>query len=219
MGHKGPATGIHGQHGVAIKMLRDEAEARDDAVSTADMEVRRHVALGLHPNVVGLVDVGLFLQPRQAAQEPRGKHVAAHIGLVFDLYEIDVRQFLKKSSFTPGGMRHVLNSVLEGLRFIHEAGCIHCDLKPANVFMRGAMHLRRCFERKLQQRVDCDAVSPCRHSKTEFEYQIPKSFEVREGKGAEGTEGWTGRIACGGRRTGREMGEREGTRKGEAAVG
>ena len=75
--------------------------------------------------------------------------MTAHIGLVFDLYEIDVRQFTQKSSFTPGGMRHVLNSVLEGLRFIHDAGCIHCDLKPANVFMRGAMHLRGCFERKL----------------------------------------------------------------------
>ena len=217
LGHKGPATGIQGQHGVAIKMLRDEGPDRHDAAWTADMEVRRHVSLGLHPNVVGLVDVALFWQPRQDGQEPRGGR--AHIGLVFGLYEIDVRQFTQKSSFTPGGMRHVLNSVLEGLRFIHDAGCIHCDLKPANVFMRGAMHLRGCFERKLQLRVVCDAVAPCPHSKTEFEYQIPTSFEVREGKGAEGTEGWTGRMACGGRRTGREMGEREGRRKGEAAVG
>ena len=217
LGHKGPATGIQGQHGVAIKMLRDEGPDRHDAAWTADMEVRRHVSLGLHPNVVGLVDVALFWQPRQDGQEPRGGR--AHIGLVFGLYEIDARQFTKTSLFTPGGMRHVLNSVLEGLRFIHDAGCIHCDLKPANVFMRGATHLRGCFERKLQQRVDCDAVAPCPHSKTEFEYQIPTSFEVREGKGAEGTEGWTGRIACGGRRAGREMGEREGRRKGEAAVG
>ena len=53
LGHKGPATGIQGQHGVAIKMLRDEVADRHDAVSTADEEVRRHVALGLHPNVVG----------------------------------------------------------------------------------------------------------------------------------------------------------------------
>ena len=92
LGHKGPATGIQGQHRVAIKMLRDEVPDRHDAVSTADEEVRRHVALGLHPNVVGLVDVGLFWQPRQAGQEPRGKTVTAHIGLVFDLYEIDVGQ-------------------------------------------------------------------------------------------------------------------------------
>ena len=115
-----------------------------DAVFAAELEVRRHVALGLHPNVVGLVDVGLFMRP---PRPPRCNSWSAYIGLVFDLYEIDVRQFLKKSSFTQGGMRHVLNSVLEGLRFIHDRGCIHCDLKPANIFMRGAIHLRGCFEK------------------------------------------------------------------------
>ena len=101
---------------------------------------------------------------------------------MFDLYEIDVRQFLKKSSFTQGGMRHVLNSVLEGLRFIHDRGCIHRDLKSANIFMRGAIHLRGCFEKNvltLQQLGDWDAVAPCPHSRTEFQYQIPNSFEVR----------------------------------------
>ena len=165
-------------------MLRDnEADVpkgfHADAVFAADLEVRRHVALGLHPNVVGLVDVGLFWQP---PQRHRCNSWSAHIGLVFDLYEIDVRQFLKKSSFTQGGMRHVLNSVLEGLRFIHDRGCIHCDLKPANIFMRGAIHLRGCFEKevlKLHQPGDWGAVAPCPHSRTEFQYQIPNSFEVR----------------------------------------
>ena len=66
---------------------------------------------------------------------------SAHIGLVFDLYEIGVRQFLKRSYFTQSGMRHAINSVLEGLGFIHGKGCIHCDLKPANIFMRGAIYL------------------------------------------------------------------------------
>ena len=67
---------------------------------------------------------------------------------MFGLYEIDVRQLLRKSSFTQGGMRHVLNSVLEGLSFIHDRGCIHTDLKPENIFMRGAIHLRGCFEKE-----------------------------------------------------------------------
>ena len=154
-----------------------------DAVFAADLEVRRHVALGLHPNVVGLVDVGLFRQPPHPL---RCNSWSAHIGLVLDLCEIDVRQFLKASSFTQGGMRHVLNSVLEGLRFIHDRGCIHCDLKPANIFMRGAIHLRGCFEKEvltLQQLGDWDAVAPCPHSRTEFQYQIPNSFEVRGGRG------------------------------------
>ena len=182
------ATGLHrdeGQGGFAIKMLRDRDAPKGlqgaDAVSAAEEEVRRHVALGLHPNLVGLVDVGLFWQggPRWWS---------AQIGLVFNLYEIDVRRFLQKSSFTQGGMRHVLNSVLEGLRFIHDRGCIHCDLKPANIFMRGAIHLRGCFETKvakLQRLGDWGAVAPCPHSSTEFQYQIPNSFEVRGG--GEGT--------------------------------
>ena len=165
----------------AIKMLRNQAADAPkafqvDAVSAAEEEVRRYVALGLHPNVVGLADVGFFLNPGAS----RGDR--AFIGLVFDLYEIDVRQFLKKSSFTQGGMRHVLNSVLEALRFIHDNGCIHCDLKPANIFMRGAINLRGCFEKEvLQQLGDWGAVAPCLHSRTEFQYQIPNSFEVRGG--------------------------------------
>ena len=158
----------------AIKMLRDNItetkKTSSDAIWAAEEEVRRHAALGLHPNIIKLVDVGLFWEPSRSA----------HIGLVCDMYENDVRQFLKKSSFTPGGMRHVLNSVLEGLRFIHDRGCIHSDLKPANIFMRGAIHLRGCFSRetvKLQQ-LDDFLYSDLM---TEFQYQIPTSFEVRKG--------------------------------------
>ena len=164
----------------AIKMLRDKdtetKKTRADAVWAAEEEVRRHAALGLHPNIVELVDVGLFWEPQD---RPGCNSRSAHIGLVCDMYEIDVRQFLKKSFFTRGGMRHVLNSVLEGLRFIHDRGCIHCDLKPANIFMRGAIHLRGCFSRersKLQQLGEFQY-----HGMTEFRYQIPNSFEVRKG--------------------------------------
>ena len=195
VGTKGPATGLHRdecQRGFAIKMLRDKGAdvpkgVHADAVWAADLEVKRHVALGLHPNVVGLVDVGLFMQPPHRG---RCNSQSAHIGLVFDLYEIDVHQFLKKSSFTQGGLRHVLNSVLEGLRFIHDRGCIHCDLKPANIFMRGAIHLRGCFEKEvLPLHRTAWGKRSCPHSRTEFQYQIPNSFEVRGGRGGKGRGG------------------------------
>ena len=194
-----PATGLHRdecQGGFAIKMLRDkEADAprgsQADAVSAAQEEVGRHVGLGAHPNVVGLVDVGLFWQAPCSATgaSPGSNSGSAHIGLVCDLYETDVRQFLQKSSFTQSGMRHVLNSVLEGLRFIHDRGCIHCDLKPANIFMRGAIHSRGCFERV----ADWGALAPSPHSAMQSQYQIPNSFEVRGG--GEGVEG--GRVGEG----------------------
>ena len=158
-------------------MLRDkDADTKNtyaDAVWAADQEVKRHAALGLHPNIVELVDVGLFREP------PAGNGRSVHIGLVCDMYEIDVRQFLKKSFFTQGGLRHVLNSVLQGLCFIHDRGCIHADLKPANIFMRGAIHLRGCFsEKRFKLKQPGESQN---HSMTEFQYQIPNSFEVAKG--------------------------------------
>ena len=187
----------------AIKMLRDsqEDEAQgfnSDATTAAQEEVRRHVALGLHPNVVRLLDVGLFKklfkvtpQPRQRQQlaaaastgaAQRNWTWEAHIGLVFDLYEIDVRQFLHKSDFTQTGIRHVLNSVIAGLGFLHDKGCVHCDLKPANILMRGSTLFRGCFEKEaltFRQIGEWDPVNPTPQSKLEFEYQIPRCFEVR----------------------------------------
>ena len=186
----------------AIKMLRDskEDEAQgfnSDATTAAEEEVRRHVALGLHPNVVRLLDVGLFkklykrtpqtreLQQLSAAASTgaaqRNWTWEAHIGLAFDLYEIDVRQFLQNSDFTQTGMRHVLNSVMAGLGFLHDKGCVHCDLKPANILMRGSTFFRGCFEKEaltFRQIGEWDAVNPTPQSKLEFDYQIPRSFEV-----------------------------------------
>ena len=180
---KGPATGDHRyecQEHFAIKMLRDKGArpkgCHAEAVAAAEDEVRRHVALGSHKNVVGLVDVGLF---RRSPRLPGCNSSSVHIGLVFDMYEIDVRQFLKKSSFTQSGMRHVLNSVLEGLRFIHDRGCVHCDLKPANIFMRGAIPVRGCFAKERLQQYQVPAVVPSLESRTQFQYQVPDSFEVR----------------------------------------
>ena len=146
MGTKGPKTGYprhECQGGFAFKMLRDELVCEAyagpmHAVATAQLEVRRLIAIGSHPNLVRLVDVNLFWQP--------GLH-SAHVGLVFDLFEIDGRHFLK-SNFTHSGIRHVLTSVLEALAFIHAGGCVHCDLKPASIFLRGAVHLRGCFDEK-----------------------------------------------------------------------
>ena len=160
-----------------------------DAVGAAEDEVRRH------PQVVQLVDVGLFRQLQKesgAAGAATAKQLqqssqkgwvwSASIGLVFELYEVDVRQFLQKSVLTQSGARHVLTSVLEALHFIHDHGCIHCDVKPANVFMRGATHLRGCFGKEAltkREHGERDPVAPSPHSLTEFQYQIPKSFQAR----------------------------------------
>ena len=158
---------------VAIKMITC-SEVGDERVTLAKFageEVRRHVTVGLHPNIVRLVDVGLFSQALgngpilQASllQQSQGSGTSTgpdktFLGLVYELYEIDVQTFLQRGSrFTEVGMRHVLNGVLHGLEFIHGKGILHADLKPANILMRGVGASRGCFA--------------CR--KLDFEYQVP----------------------------------------------
>ena len=101
---------------------------------------------------------------------------------MFDLYEVDVRQFLEKSSFTQSGMRHVLNSVLARLGFIHDSGCVHCDVKPANILMRGTPFTRGCFEKPALAKWDIGDCDPdddtADQRRLEFHYQIPRSFEA-----------------------------------------
>ena len=88
----------------------------------------RYVALPGHPHFVKLLDVGLFQRPCQPPE----------IGLVFERFDTDVRQFLKLRPLKVAGMRHVLRSVLAALAYMHELGLAHADLKPANILLRGA---------------------------------------------------------------------------------
>ena len=105
-----------------------------------------------------------------------------HIGLVFDLYEIDVSQFLEKSICTQSGMRHILNSVLAGLGFIHDSGCAHCDVKPSNILMRGTLFTRGCFKKAALAKVgigECDSDGDAADERRlRFHYQIPTTFEA-----------------------------------------
>ena len=51
----------------------------------AEDEVKRYGALPKHPRIVNLLDVAIFpLQPQTSA-----------VGLIFELFDVDVRQFLK----------------------------------------------------------------------------------------------------------------------------
>ena len=89
--------------------------------------------------------------------------------------------FLLKASFTQTGMRHVLNSVLLGLQCLHDRGCVHTDIKPANILMRGSVHSRGCFEKEPLTARELGEWDPVAHStkiKLEFEYQTPRSFEA-----------------------------------------
>ena len=56
--------------------------------------------------------------------------------MVFEHFETDVKQFLKKAPLDIAGMRHVLRKVVSALTYMHELGILHADLKPANILMR-----------------------------------------------------------------------------------
>ena len=85
-----------------------------DVAKTVEEEVKRYASLQRHSNIVSLLDVGLFfhkaspLKRLLQEQELGQPSLLPSIGLVFDLYESDVKQYLRNSNFRPGGMRHVI---------------------------------------------------------------------------------------------------------------
>ena len=114
------------QQAVAIKMFQHGS--RSEQARNVDREVRRYVTLPSHPHIAKLLDVVVFLR----------LHGPPAIGLVFERFDTDVRQFLKLLPLKVSGMRHVLRCVCAALSYMHELGLVHADLQPANVLLREA---------------------------------------------------------------------------------
>ena len=139
---------------VAIKLFtplddHEHAAAADEAMA----EVRRHVALrSSNPRIIQLVDVQLF---------------SSLIGLVFESFDTDLSSFLKTTSLTLPGTRHVLRSVLEALAYLHEAGLVHTQLEPAKIVLSGAA---------VRPSVRDQGADP--EAPLEVLLQLPSSFEV-----------------------------------------
>ena len=140
---------------VAIKLFtpRDDHEhaaAADEAMA----EVRRHVALrSSNPRIIQLVDVQLFS--------------SSLIGLVFESFDTDLSSFLKTTSLTLPGTRHVLRSVLEALAYLHEAGLVHTQLEPAKIVLSGAAVRPSVRDQGADPEVPLEVI-----------LQLPSSFEV-----------------------------------------
>ena len=107
------------QHHVAIKAMPMTAR------TLLGMELGWYVAVAKHPDIVTILDVDFC---------PRGeKHLMC---LVFERYEIDVKQFLEQKAFELAGLRHVVRKVVSALTYMHGKGIMHADLQPANLLMR-----------------------------------------------------------------------------------
>ena len=173
----------------------------------AETEVRRFCALPPHPNIVKLLDVHFFPQRTGTTGEGWGRNAAA-IGLVFDLFDTDARQFLKKMPLQMAGARHLLRSLLAALACMHAVGLLHADVKPANILLRGAGPFRKGFLRMLANADEAAAAkrkemletaderalrlkprfwtapeAPVKIEAFEVTHHLPQSFEVGVGLG------------------------------------
>ena len=155
----------HSDESFAIKLFDRVRQGKARAsCSDAMSEVRRYVALLGHANIVQLLDIDIC---RLIAEPPS-------IGFVFQRYDTDVRQFLKKRSFTRAGVRHVLGSLLHALVHMHGQNLVHADLKPANIFLKG----RDPFRDWLVQKKSSSGAASAEGEPLAITHQLPAAFIV-----------------------------------------
>ncbi len=107
---------------VAVKVLCEAAGMRQSQRRRFEREAEA-LAVVSHPNVVGVLDFGV------ADDTPY---------LVMELLEGESLADLltREAPLTPKRALHTMSQLLAGLRYVHERGVVHRDLKPGNVFMQ-----------------------------------------------------------------------------------
>jgi eukaryotic-like serine/threonine-protein kinase len=110
---------------VAVKTLHLQADA--DRLGELDdliLNEARAAARLSHPHIVTIHDAGPSEQGIYIAMEP--------------LHGRDLRHLLREG-WRPGAVEvaHLARRVADALAYAHGKGVIHCDIKPANIFMVG----------------------------------------------------------------------------------
>jgi serine/threonine-protein kinase len=106
---------------VAVKVLHDRVLDDSNAVERFRREAQTVGGLG-HPNIVGASDFGVT---------PEGHHY-----LAMDLLDgVSLSQRIFDHDISARELARIMAEVCDGLQAAHEAGVIHRDLKPDNVYL------------------------------------------------------------------------------------
>ena len=123
---------------VAVKLFQAgaQSDAEDNRFELALHAVMRYDMVQCHSNIVKLLDIELF-------------HYGGTIdlGLVYERYDTDVEQLLKKRPLKIAGIRHVLGSAVAALAHLHQLGLIYMNLTPKTILLRGEGLFKRGWQR------------------------------------------------------------------------
>jgi len=134
-------TAVRTGQAVAVKVIETWRWILDrdgaDKIASIDIEFKARRALGMHPNIVGMIaGADIF---RDFMMERAGPPLPHYKFMVMELVEgCELAQHLAESGPLPECIaRHVLTQILCGLAHIHGHGVVHRDLKPENVLVTG----------------------------------------------------------------------------------